>query len=245
MTWATPTQGVEGVQGHLVPGHGLAAGQTAHQAVIDAQGAGVRGHGDLPAGAGVLTVDAVAHGGEQHLAELVGGDLLVGQEAAGTVAVDDAGVGAVGDVTGRPVVGGHIVKGSGHRRQVFGGVAQQQVGDDLGGLGTGHGVIRPIAAVGEALEHANARQDVHRLGIGDVAAVGVIIRTGRADCERERTQQRHHHHEAQQTFEVFHGEYSPPFQVFRLFYNMAEYLYISPVDSRTLCRRYPGDGSPA
>ncbi|CAN4006559.1 DUF2178 domain-containing protein, partial [Dysosmobacter welbionis] len=104
-------QSVDGIQAGLLTGGGTGANKVLialSQTGLDGAG----GHIDGPVGAGeALDGAVITQSGQQHFQEGKAGQLRRGPEGAIGVAVDQAGLHAVGDVAGKGGTHGHVLKG--------------------------------------------------------------------------------------------------------------------------------------
>ena len=178
------------------------------QADLVGQGVGVQ----VPAGAGqALDVAAVAQSGQEHLGSGGAGDRLVGPEGAVALTVDDAQVGAVGDVGLSPVALGVAELGGGSAGAQDGVLAAVQGdGDDLGHLSAGDdpGGIE-VGAVFLAVEDAQGDHGGHGLGVLDLILVGeILILVGRTRGDDHHADQHGGgHHQRERPFEVSHWNF--------------------------------------
>ena len=200
-------QGIHGVQAGLLAG----GGTVAHELVVAVGQADLRGTAhdvDGPVGAGVALDGAViAQSGQQHLQEGKAGQGALGPEGAVGVAVDQAGLHAVGDVAGKGGTHGHVLEGSGLGAQgLSGGLAKHHAGDDLGSSATGEGALRLEITIGITVDDLQCGHDVDGLSIriaADVIAVAEVLGAG-ADGD-----QRHGHHQSKhQRKELLHWDFS-------------------------------------
>ena len=125
--------------------------------------------------------------------------VVAGREKS-SVAVDDALLGAEGDVAREHVGGGNITEGSaGGAQGGSGGGAEDQVADDLRGRPTGQGPVGTERVVTVAVHDPQSGDDVNGFFVTDVAVV-VEVRGAGADGD-----QRHGHDQSQhQRKELLH-----------------------------------------
>ena len=200
-------QSVDGIQAGLLTGGGTGANKVLialSQTGLDGAG----GHIDGPVGAGeALDGAVITQSGQQHFQEGKAGQLRRGPEGAIGVAVDQAGLHAVGDVAGKGGTHGHVLKGRGLGAQGLSrGLAKHHAGDDLGGSATGQGSLGLESTAGIAVDdsHFGHHVDSFRIGFAaEVFAVCEVLGTG-ADSD-----QRHGHHQSKhQRKELLHWDFS-------------------------------------
>ena len=203
-------QSVEGVQSSLlttqsgVVGAVEVAGEQVHL-VGDQSGV------DAPAAAGELALHAEADGAKQHLRPLEAGQSAGGLVSGRGHAVDDALLNAEGNVAGGPAGSGDVVeRGDGALQAVGLALAQQHVGNDLGGLLTGVVALRLESRLGHAVDDTDADQDAYRLLIRGAnllvvvrEVLDLILSRGAHDAQTENHGD--HEHEAQGLLESSHN----------------------------------------
>ena len=203
--------GLQGLEGHL---GGVLTGDHVgqHQAGgADARVHGVGGHVDGPVGAHIaLGVGIVAQGHQAHLGEGQAGQLALGIEGAVAGAGQDALLGTVADVAGRPAVGGHVAEHHGVGGQLLGVLAQEHAADDRRGLLTGQGAVGIEGAAVGALEYTEGRHDLGRLDVGDFIRIGEITGTRSAGPDNHHANQHGgRQKQAESPFEVSHLGFPP------------------------------------
>ena len=203
-------QSVEGVQ------HGLLTTQSGVVGAVEVAGEQVHLVGDqsgvdAPAAAGELALHAEADGAKQHLRPLEAGQSAGGLVSGRGHAVDDALLNAEGNVAGGPAGSGNVVERSNGALQAVGlALAQQHVGNDLGGLLTGVGALRLESRFGHAVDDTDADQDTHGLLIRGANLLVVVrevldgILSGSAD-NAQTENHGDHEHEAQGLLESSHN----------------------------------------
>ena len=170
---------LNGVVSHLagiIAADGLRGNHVA-QVLVQTSLVGVAAHVDGPAVAGEAEhVGVVAHSGQEHLGGLLSSQGAGGVELAGAVAIDDAHAGAVLNVLLGPdaldvgVGGVHLGADNGLDTAVH------HVGNDLGHLLTGQGVIgSEIAAVVLAADDVQSHHDFDSLFVLDLTGIGEIL----------------------------------------------------------------------
>ena len=155
---------------------------------------------ELPISAGELIVLVVADSAQDHGESLIAGDLVGGTEGLGVIALDQAGVRAVADVTGCPGSAVHVaelVVGGVQRGLLVGHVRGVQTINDSRDLSAGDVALglEGIGAVGVlvAVEHTHAGQHVNSLGIGLVDVLRILKSgVGTDDGQRQSHDQRQH-----------------------------------------------------
>ena len=193
---------VEGIQAGLFTGDSLDAVEVADQVVSQADIQSLLGNVDGPVSAGVAFLSGIiAQSTQQHLHESVAGQGVGGLEAAVSIAGDNAGLLAVGNVASEGVVGGDVLVGSGVSHQsASGGGAKDQVADDLGGSATGQGGAGTEVTFGITGDDIHSGHHVDSFFVLDLGAVAEVLSTGRDG------DQRHGHHQSQyQRKELLHG----------------------------------------
>ena len=203
-------QSVEGVQ------HGLLTTQSGVVGAVEVAGEQVHLVGDqsgvdAPAAAGELALHAEADGAKQHLRPLEAGQSAGGLVGGRGHAVDDALLNAEGNVAGGPAGSGNVVeRGDGALQAVGLALAQQHVGNDLGGLLTGVGALRLKSRFGHAVDDTDADHDTHGLLIRGANLLVVVrevldgILSGSAD-NAQTENHGDHEHEAQGLLESSHN----------------------------------------
>ena len=166
---------------------------------------------DAPAAAGELALHAEADGAKQHLRPLEAGQSAGGLVGGRGHAVDDALLNAEGNVAGGPAGSGNVVERSDGALQAVGlALAQQHVGNDLGGLLTGVGALRLESRFGHAVDDTDADQDTHGLlirGANLLVVVGEALDLILSGSAHDAQTENHgdHEHEAQGLLESSHN----------------------------------------
>ena len=165
------SQSVERHLGSLIAGESL--GQSDAHAIGQAGIESQLGGSDLPVSAGhALEVSLVAERDEQHLGELIAGELTIGIELAVADTGNDALRGAVGDVALSPAA--HVGEVGLEIQTVSGSLTEQHDADDLCGLSAGEVGIGIKLAVFIADENADSVHNFNSFLIVNVLGIDKV-----------------------------------------------------------------------